>query len=379
VPLSYVIRKEEFSEVAPPGEDGVEELIRLAPLHGTPYLEDKKRVYRIIRDAISGTDGWTWMQDVRNEDGRQAMKRLRDHYDGPGAKTRRVQDAKERLKICVYKNETTFSFERYVSVLKECFATLEEDERAITERDKLDYLLDGIENTALAAAVSTISMSQALRTSFEEAAGILLREVQRLFPLAANRGKRTIAQMDADYDGTGRGGGGGRGGGKGRSRGGRGKGKGGRGGGQGGGGGHGGGGGRIELNGIDVSDPNRTFSRDEWNKLKGHWQYIWDRRNKKGNPQTAGRGRGQGRGGSNLQARSIQALQQATSILSKITGALPPPPEPANDEATADAGNSFGEASYGGRDPESGLLRVFPKVAAGDPEICPRSRPVTAA
>ena len=164
-------------EVAPPGEDGVEELILLAPLHGTPYLEDKKRVYRIIRDAISGTDGWTWMQDVRNEDGRQAIKSLRDHYDGPGAKTRRVQDAKERLKICAYKSETTFPFERYVSVLKDCFATLEEDERAITERDKLDYLLDGIQNTGLAAAVSTISMSQTLWSSFEEA-GILLCKVQ---------------------------------------------------------------------------------------------------------------------------------------------------------------------------------------------------------
>ena len=76
VPLSYVIRKEEYSDIAPPGEDAVEQLVRLAPLSGTPYLEDKKRVYRIIRDAVSGTDGWTWIQDVRNEDGRQAMKRL---------------------------------------------------------------------------------------------------------------------------------------------------------------------------------------------------------------------------------------------------------------------------------------------------------------
>jgi len=79
-----------------------------------------------------------------------------------------------------------FAFERYVSVFKDCFATLEEDERAITERNKLDYLLDGIQNTGLAAAMSTISMSHALRSSFEEAAGILLREVQRLFPIAAN-------------------------------------------------------------------------------------------------------------------------------------------------------------------------------------------------
>jgi len=127
VPLSYVIQKEEYSDVAPPGEDGVEELICLMPLHGTAYLEDKKRVYRIIRDAISGTDGWMWMQDVKNEDGRQAIRHLCDHYDGPRAKMRRGQDAKECLKICTYKNKMTFPFKCYVSILKECFVMLEED------------------------------------------------------------------------------------------------------------------------------------------------------------------------------------------------------------------------------------------------------------
>jgi len=64
VPLCYVIRKEEFSDVAVPGEDAVEEVIRLAPLSGTAYLEDKRRAYQIIRDAVSRTDGWTWMQHV---------------------------------------------------------------------------------------------------------------------------------------------------------------------------------------------------------------------------------------------------------------------------------------------------------------------------
>jgi len=63
--LSYVIRKEEYSDMAPPGEDGVEELVCLVPLHGTAYLEDKKRVYCIIRDVISRTDGWTWCKMSR--------------------------------------------------------------------------------------------------------------------------------------------------------------------------------------------------------------------------------------------------------------------------------------------------------------------------
>jgi len=219
----------------------------------------------------------------------------------------------------------------------------------ITECDKMDYSLDGIQNTSLAAAVSTISMSQALQTSFEEAAGILLRKVQRIFPLAANRGKRTIAQLESEQDGSQGGKKGGKGGRKGKSQGGRGNGRGGGGSGRRGGGGRGGG--KVVLNGVDVSDPNRTFSKEEWNKLRGNWQYIWDKRAKKAGGPAAGRGRGNGQDSSSLQARSIQALEQATAILGEITSTLPPAPEPTIEEVTADAGNSFGEASYGGRGP----------------------------
>jgi len=200
VPLIYVIRKEENNNVAPPGEDIIQELVHLAPLEGPVYLKDTRCVYRIIRDAVSRTDGWTWMQDIKNEDGQQAIKLLRDHYDGPGARTRWVQDAKECLKICHYKAETNFPFERYVSVLKDCFATLSDDEHPVTERNKIDYLLDGIQNASLALAISNISMMAMLRPLFKETTNILLREVQQIFPLAANKGKQTITQMEANHD-----------------------------------------------------------------------------------------------------------------------------------------------------------------------------------
>jgi len=34
----------------------------------------------------------------------------------------------------------------------------------------------------------------------------------------------------------------------------------------------------VILNMVDVLDPNCTFSKEEWNKLRGQWQYIWDKR-----------------------------------------------------------------------------------------------------
>jgi len=100
------------------------------------------------------------------------------------------------------------------------------------------------------------------------------------------------------------------------------------------------------LQGMDVTNPKCTFSKEEWNK-----QYILDQQNGQGQGAEARRGRGQGgsQEGANIQARSIQALQQATSILSEITGNMAPLPGPEGSEIPANAGNNFGGASYGGR------------------------------
>jgi len=73
----------------------------------------------------------------------------------------------------------------------------------------------------------------------------------------------------------------------------------------------------------------------------------------------------------NPQARSIQALQQATLILSKFSALLPPP---TGEEVTMDAGNSFGKASYGDRQPRVHFAQALPPGGCGDHAVCPRSR-----
>jgi len=192
MPLIHVIRDKEANNVAPPREDSIQELVHLAPLGGSIYMEDKQRIYCIIRDAVLGTKGWTWMQDIKNKHSRLAIKNLCNHYEGPGARTHGVQDAKETLKACHYKSKTTFHFQSYVSILKDCFAMLADDECPVTKCDKLDYLLDGIQNVSLVSTISNISMMAMLWSSFKEATNILMREVQQLFPLATNKGKQMI-------------------------------------------------------------------------------------------------------------------------------------------------------------------------------------------
>jgi len=265
VPLVYVIQKDPLDPNAAASMDPKHILIAQAPLHGMAYIKDRQKVYSIISDAISSTNGWTWIRDVKDEDGRAAMLKLHDHYDGAGSRTQRVQDAKERLKTCHYRSEMSFTFDKYVSSLKDCFDMLQEDERLITERDKIDYLLDGIRCTQLTSAISHISMNPNLRLTFEEAANTMQREVHRIFPFSNPRGKRGISQMNiagkgeeqetcsvrlAHQNNSIRG----------RSSRGRGWGWNGR-------GGRSVGTKRVVVNGVEITDAKRTFSSQEWAQL----------------------------------------------------------------------------------------------------------------
>ena len=53
--------------------------------------------------------------------GREAMKALQAHYDGAAESGRRLTVAKADLLKLFYRNESTFSFEKYVTKLLEIF------------------------------------------------------------------------------------------------------------------------------------------------------------------------------------------------------------------------------------------------------------------
>jgi len=142
------------------------------------------------------------------------------------------------------------------------------------ERDKIDYLLDGIQNQSLASTILNICMLLDLQQDFISAANILSREVQHISPLTSRKAKHTIAQVDThgnDHRNV-----------RGsihESRG-RGRGNPGR--------GHGRGlngnqvgqrEGQIMINRVDVTNRNSNFTWNEWNKLRGNYDYIFKRRN----------------------------------------------------------------------------------------------------
>lgn len=253
VPLYYVIRKDQPDESLPLRD---REIIYHAPLNGNMFIRDSKRVLSLLKELTAGTDAETWMRGARC--GRDAMLSLQAHYDGESEGERRKQVARADLSKLFYRNESTFSFEKYVTKLKHIFNILERYKVPLYEEEKVKHLLDKINcpNAELKTEVSICRAQHA--TTFEDATTYLATVVSRIFPTGNPssgrfRSRRSVNAIRGGRGGRGRGG---RGRGRGRGRGGR------------GGRGHS----PQSENGVDISDTTRWYSDDEWALLSQETQ-----------------------------------------------------------------------------------------------------------
>lgn len=231
VPLVYVIRKD---AVEVEMDDRTRKLVASAPLQGVIYRNDSQRVLLIIRSLTTGTDAENWIKGISC--GRMAMRALQEHYDGNAESEKRKEAARADIKTLFYKNESSFSFEKYINRLKKSFDTLDKYGVPIYEEDKVKLLLDKIQSThsEIRTQVSICRSSHA--KNFIEASTYMSREVSRIFPgsnvSSANyhkgksKGTRNVSKVGVR----------------------RGKAK-------------------KKMNGVDVSDPTRYFSPEEWKKL----------------------------------------------------------------------------------------------------------------
>lgn len=136
------------------------------------------------------------------------------------------------------------------------------------------------------------------------------RQRKRRISSMSNEGSRGRGRFSRGrYDGRGRGRRGGRGYGRGRGR------------------GYGGryGGRPMEVNGIDISDPTRTFTSDEWNRLGQMRSYIMQQRERlSGRTGRTGRGNrdqgGRTEGGRAVEAATNEQQQQSTNERGRQNG-----------------------------------------------------------
>ncbi len=298
VPVVYVVREDIDNDYE--FEDDDDERMHQMPLIGENFKRDNKLVYNMLKSACIKTDAWTWIQDHdRTANGRKAWKALVRHYDGTGELNKRVERAKEEIARLHYKDEKVFPFERYVTKLKENFFILSKDkDEHLTNKQRVDILMKSIKSTDGSVVAAKTSVYKDFRSDFNGATSFLsglissIHSAAQLDYASRHSNKRRYVSAFNSLDGRGGRGRARRGGGRfGQQSGRGGRGRDGR--------GRGGPGGRgqqrVRMNDVDITDPHRNFTSDEWERLGTTGRsYVLQLRN---NPAGSGRGgRDAGRG-----------------------------------------------------------------------------------
>lgn len=328
LPIVYVIRKDLPADHVHVNDD-TEQLYQI-PLVGQLYENDNKAVYLQLKQCVLNTEGWEWIKSYdANQNGRLSMQKLRLHYDGPAATSKRIALANQMIKELHYKSEQSFSFESFITKLNGAYQVLEENGEGKSTRTKIEELLSKINSNHadIRSAIGVIRMSSEYNNDFTLTVNKLSEVITQIFPSlqGRERGRRvSAAGMPRDSRNAGRGNAyrGGRGGRHGR--GGRGPGRGFR---------------PNIVNGVDISNPNRYYTAEEWEKLPVPVRKDLDsrrnNRNKRFPPNHTD---------APPVARNVSQVQHETTDMSTLSN---------NNQTTSSdqsfdnaAGNSFGKASY---------------------------------
>ena len=135
----YVIRKDDapviimFDDIAY-DVDPEDCCINAMPMNGTVFKRDNAEVHKFLKYLTQGTKAWKWIEKFKG--GIDALKALRDHYNGSDEDKRCMNTKTADLKELYFKCQEVSPFEKYVSRLKESYNTLEELNQTKFEEQK---------------------------------------------------------------------------------------------------------------------------------------------------------------------------------------------------------------------------------------------------
>ena len=159
VPLTYVIRDDVVPYFDPdaPYDDAI---IQGCLMSGPAFKIDAHTVHQIIhRNVHEDSDAYTYLKPLlRRHDGSLDIKALRDRYESDASRQSIINLAKPTLKRLRYKNEMSFSFERFSAKLQRAYDDLEECGRAVHNGDIVDALWAKIQDGDLTSYLGSLKV-----------------------------------------------------------------------------------------------------------------------------------------------------------------------------------------------------------------------------
>jgi hypothetical protein len=180
--LYYIIRSE--PNTLTPDEMTEEDEITYHARHtGAAYVSDNRAVHAYLTELTNGTDADQWIRDhSRTRNGREAWIALCRHYDGPAEGDKRVTIARSDINLIHYRNETSFSFEKFSTRLRKAFTTLATYNQPKCEKEKVEILLDHI-NTSDQRLITAVGICRDRHSdTFDGACTYLSQQITSIFP-----------------------------------------------------------------------------------------------------------------------------------------------------------------------------------------------------
>jgi hypothetical protein len=131
--------------------------------------------------------------------GRSAMEALREHYEGAGEISKRVTVAQATLSNTNYRNQYTYTFERFATRMKTAFTVLEKHGEPYAETAKVRMFCDQIQmegNQRIQIAKSQVMDAHA--NNFSKAVAYMTRKIAEIFHEAFDMDVRPEARRKAN-------------------------------------------------------------------------------------------------------------------------------------------------------------------------------------
>ncbi len=186
-----MIREREIPDRAVDYPSFNERAIACAPLVGTNFQADARKVHQLLKSFLQTETAEQWIKPIarRQQSGREDMIALRNHYTGEGNTSRRIAQAEGYRDTLYYKHEKSLSFSNFLDKIQKMFNMFQEEGESITEQAKVRMLLKNIQHPPqLQNAVSALRIRAQLDSvTFTECANHLSAIVSELPDHQLNR------------------------------------------------------------------------------------------------------------------------------------------------------------------------------------------------
>jgi hypothetical protein len=157
VPLSYIVREMEESDVNGTFDTFNERSIACSKLTGVVFQTDARKVHQLLKSFLQAETAEQWIKPLdRKQNGRADMIALRNHYSGEGNTSRRIATAEKLRETLHYKNERSLPFSTFLDKMQRMFNIFKEGNEEISEQAKVRMLLQKVQHPQLQAAVDAL-------------------------------------------------------------------------------------------------------------------------------------------------------------------------------------------------------------------------------